>query len=276
MAELHLLASALDLTRRTAASIRRGPRKLRPVLVPSSAATPSTSPGKQVEGDVVELGSDAQIAHAGVDLLARRRRGPTAGRAPAFESPRRASARRFLLGAGACRRRRPSPRRAARWRGRRAPNLEQAVRDEDDGAAALPWRRTTSSTRSARFAGSAALIVEQQHIGLDGERACEVENTEEGGAEYCAPFAGRVGKPNSRTQSGRLDRRCGEAGVGGQVEIGNEGRFLIHRDQPGTAGSAGEWMLLGFPRMRICPHRPMPPVNLHQRRLAGAVGPHQA
>ena len=211
---------------------------------PSRATTPSTSPSCEVEGDVLR----AWCRRARLRTL--RRGGAGGGRRPR----RAARRRRGALDAGA-EHQLDDPLLDARGdvddadglavaqhggaiaeRG----DLEKPVRDEDDRAAGpRSARRTTSRTRSARFGRQRrGHLVEEQHVGLDGERAGEVEDAQRRRAAGRARVSrrSRSGMPSSRTQSRNgSTRRAGQAEIVGDVEIGDQRRFLVDRHQAGAA-----------------------------------------
>ena len=189
----------------------------------------------EVERDVLQLGADA--AGSGRETRGLALGAPAPRRSEAWRassrSLRRASARRsFPRRPARCRPRRPSRRRAAPWRGRRCAEIstkrcEMKITERP----VLLWLRTTSITRSARLAGSAAVISSRmQHVGLDGERPREIEDAldgerdvprrvaeiEVGNAELLDPLAERLDRRLRSAADSAARRDRGSATVPGR------------------------------------------------------------
>ena len=239
----------------------------------------------EVERDIVELGADAQVA----DAEARR----AGGRRGGLRSRVRCAARAFsiagaehqlddlLLGAG--RDVDDADGLAVAQHGgavAQRRDLDEAVRDEDDGAAGLALAAHDVEHALGKVGRQrGGHLVEQQHVGLDRPAR--------------APGRARAARPagcRARCRGGRgRERRarapirgtarpaCGQAKVGGDVEIGDQRRLLIDRNQPGAArigrrahvaGLAADQDAAGIGADRAGQ-------DLDERRLAGAVGAHQ-
>ena len=81
-------------------------------------------------------------------------------------------------------------------------------------------------------------LIEHQDVRLDGQRAREVDDPQRG-ERHLARHARQVevaqaelGEPVAE----RLERRLGEPQVGADVEVRDEGRFLVDRDEAAAAG----------------------------------------
>ena len=201
----------------------------------------------EVERDVVELGADAQVADAEARRACRR----PAGVAAAGERAARACSIRgaehqlddLLLGAG--RHVDDADGLAVAQHGgavAQRGDLDEAVRDEDDRAAGLALaaddvEHPLGEVRRQRRGH----LVEQQHVGLDGQRAREVEDAQHGERDVARGVAEvEVGNAElADPVEERLDRRAGEAKVGGDVEIGDQRRLLVDRHQAGAARLGG-------------------------------------
>ena len=144
----------------------------------------------------------------------------------------------------------------------------------------LLWRRTTSSTRSARFAGSAAVISSRRSTSgsIASARARSRTRSTASGMSRAVSRISRSGTPSSRTHS--RNGSIGvlrEAEVRGDVEIGDQRRLLIDRNQPGAARLGRRMHVVRFAADEDAPGvRPdRAGQDLDQGRLAGAVRAHQ-
>ncbi len=159
-------------------------------------------------------------------------------------------------------------------------NLEKTVGDEDDGTARLALtaddvEHALGEVRRQRRGH----LVEKEQVGLDRERPREIEDAEHG-ERHVARRLAEVEVGNAELLDPveeRLDRRVGEAEVGRDVEVGDQGRFLIHRDQAGAAGFGRRVDVARLAADQDVPGgRPdRAGENLDERRLAGAIRPHQ-
>ena len=122
-------------------------------------------------------------------------------------------------------------------------------------------------------------LVEQQHVGLDRQRAREIEDAQDGERDVPRRLAEiEIGNAELLDPAQeRLDRRSGEAQIGGDVEVGDQRRLLVDRHQPGAARLGGRMHVA-----RLAADQDSPGVrpdgagqDLHQRRFAGAVRAHQ-
>ena len=160
-------------------------------------------------------------------------------------------------------------------------DLEKPVRDEDHRPArpALATDDVENPLGEIRRQRRRHLV-EEEHVRLDRKRPREIEHAQDRRAECCARFRrdrGR-GTPSSSTQSRNgFTGVCGEAEIGGDIEIGNQRRLLVDRYQSGAAGLGRRMHVAPFPadedRARVRPDRAGQ--DLHQRRFPGAVSPHQ-
>ena len=101
------------------------------------------------------------------------------------------------------------------------------------------WRPTTSSTRSVRFAGSAAVISSSmQDVGLDGQRAGEVDDPERGQRHAARA---RLDRSRSSRPSSSSQWRNGSIGVSvrrrldADVQVRDERRLLVDGDEAAAA-----------------------------------------
>ena len=118
-------------------------------------------------------------------------------------------------------------------------DLEHPVRDEDDRAAGLaPGGGSTSRTRSARFAGSAAVISSRRRTSGSSASARARSRTRSvasgrsraNSVEVEALDAERADPVEERGGGG-----VGQAEVVGDVEVGDQRRLLVDRDEAGLA-----------------------------------------
>ena len=279
----------------------RRPRSCRPIgrIEPASAANSSSWPWPferddagdlaiaEVEGDVVELGADAEVA----DAEARRRR----------RRPPRVARRVRSAGAGLAR--------------CAAPSISSTICSSTPGAMSTtptvsPSRSTVARSQSAEIStkrcemkmterpGLALAahhvehalgevgrqrgghLVEQQHVGLDRQRARQVEHAQHGERNVArGRRAGRDRERRARAPSrGTARPACAvRRRLDGDVEIGDQRRLLVDRDQAGAARVGGRAHVAGLAADQDAPGiRPdRAGQDLDQRRLAGAVGAHQ-
>ena len=146
---------------------------------------------------------------------------------------------------------------------------------------ALLWRRTTSSTRSARLAGSAAVISSSSRTSgsIASARARSSTRRTASGMSRASVARGRGRGRRARAPS----RRNGSTGVpvrrrfDSDVEIGDQRRLLVDRNQPGAARLGGRVHVARLAADQdAAGGRPdRAGEDLDQRRLAGAVGAHQ-
>ena len=154
------------------------------------------------------------------------------------------------------------------------------MRDEDDRAARLALAADDVENALGEVRRQCrGHLVEQEHVGLDGERPREVEDAEDGERDVARRLAEvEVGNAELLDPGEeRLDRRLGQAEVGRDVEVGDQGRFLVDRDQAGAAGLGGRVDVARLAADQDAPGgRPDGAgEDLDQRRFAGAVRPHQ-
>ena len=211
-AKLTARAVDLDACRRPAGSTPESAANSSSWPWPSSATTPATSPLREVEGDVLQLGADLQVAH-GEARSCLRRAACLSGRAACatralfdlgaehqFDDP--------LLDAGADVD--DADRLAVAQHGGAVAergDLDEAVRDEDDRAAGLALPPDDVEHALGEVGRQRrGHLVEQQHVGLDGQRAGEIEHAldgerhvargvaqvEVGDAEFAHPVAERL------------------------------------------------------------------------------------
>ena len=159
-------------------------------------------------------------------------------------------------------------------------DLEEPVRDEDDGASGLALAADDVEHALGEVRGQrGGHLVEEQDVGVDRQGAGEVEDAlhrerqvagevaqvEVGDAELADPVEERRG------------RGAGQAQVVGDVEVGDQRRLLVDRDEAGAAGAGGRAEVAGLAADKdasgVGPDRAGQ--DLHERRLAGAVGAHQ-
>ena len=121
-------------------------------------------------------------------------------------------------------------------------DLDEAVRNEDHRAAGLALAAHHVEHALGEVGGQRrGHLVEQQHVGLDGERAGKVEHALDGQRNVARGVAQvEVGNAEfAHPVAERLDRRAGQAEVGQHVEIGDQRRLLVDRDEAGAAGVGG-------------------------------------
>ena len=113
------------------------------------------------------------------------------------------------------------------------------VGDEDDGAIAAPLAADDLEDALGEVGGQGrGHLVEHQDVGLDRERAGEVDDPERG--ERHAPRQARqvevLEAELAEPVAERLDGRLGQAQVGADVQVGDERRLLVDGDEPAAAG----------------------------------------
>ena len=159
-------------------------------------------------------------------------------------------------------------------------DLDHPVGDEDDGAlsAALAADDLEDALGEVRRQGRGHLV-EHEDVRLDREGAGKVDDPERG--ERHAPRQARqveVLEPElAEPVAERLHRCLGQAQVGADVQVRDERRLLVDRDEPAAAGF-GRVMDRALPapygdRARVGPDRTGE--DLDERALAGAVGAHE-
>ena len=159
-------------------------------------------------------------------------------------------------------------------------DLDHPMRDEDHRpvAMALPSDDLEDPLGEVGRQGRGHLV-EHQHGGLDGQRASEVDDAQRR-QRYMARQIRQVEVRQSQLTepvAERLDRGVGQAQVGADVQVRDEGRFLVDGDDAAAARL----------RRRACHPRLAADrdgaavrldgggEDLDQRALAGAVGAHQ-
>ena len=253
---------------------------------PSSATTPSDLAGVEIEGDIVQLAGRREGSRTAQARRLSPRAAPPGAATAASASTLPPSIRSTMRFLDARRDVDDADRLAVAQHGGAVAerrDLDEAVRDEDHRPAGLGSAgATTSSTRSARSAGSAAVISSSSSTsGSTRQRAGQVEHAQDGERQVARR---RRARSRSATPSSRHPVRKGSTGVpvsrrfGQHVEVGDQRRFLIDRDQAGAArlGRANE-CARAAPRIRMRPAvgPDRAGQDLDQRRLAGAVRAHQ-
>ena len=257
---------------------------------PSRATTPSTSPACSSNETSCSLRPGAQ-ARARRAAVRRRPRAP-----PALDAAR-AAARL----AGSSPRVRPASARRSGPRSPRStsttptvsPSRRTVARSQTAAISMRRWEMKmterseprwlpmTSSTRSVRFGRQrGGHLVEHQDVRLDREGARQVDDPQR-----------REGQVAGDSRRGR-GRRCparasqwrngsigvfGQAQVGADVEVRDERRLLVDRDDaaaPGLGGGAGA-VRLAADGDRAAVGTDRAGEDLDERALAGAVGAHQ-
>ena len=160
-------------------------------------------------------------------------------------------------------------------------DLEHPVRDEDHRA---PGHRSASAPPRARVRRGSPAAPRSSRQGAGRRARLRARGRGRGPgarpAGCCAPVREGRGPsmPSSLTQA-----RKGSIGVSVSRRLAATSRSGISAGswytdtRPAWRASAGEWMSLGVPRMRMRPAvgADRAGKDLHQRRLAGAVGAHQ-
>ena len=161
-------------------------------------------------------------------------------------------------------------------------DLDHAVGDEDDRAfAAAHGGRSTSRTRSVRFAGRAAVI--SSSIRTSGSmaraRARSTIRRDASGTRRAIVGQVQVGQAElSEPVPERLEGRLGETQVGPDVQVRDQGRLLVDRDEAAAAGlERASGPSRSRPRTAIVPAvgPDRTGEDLDERALAGAVGAHE-
>ena len=143
------------------------------------------------------------------------------------------------------------------------------------------WRRTTSSTRLGEVGRQRRRhLVEQQDVGLDGERAREIEDAQHGERHVAGESRGGRGRARRARAPSRRNGATGvrgQAEVGGDVEVGDQRRLLVDRHQPGAPGLGRRVHVarLAADQDAAGVRADRAGQDLDQRRLAGAVRAHQ-
>ena len=128
-------------------------------------------------------------------------------------------------------------------------DLDEAVGNEDDGAAGFALAADDVEHALGKVGRQrGGHLVEQQHVGLDGQRARQVEHAQHGERNVAGGVADiEVGNAElAHPFAERLERRARQAKVRGDVEIGDQRRLLIDRNQPGAARLGGRTHVAGF------------------------------
>ena len=113
-------------------------------------------------------------------------------------------------------------------------DLDQSVGDEHDGPIPSPVAPNDLEHALGEVRGQRrSHLVEHQHIGLDRERPCEVDDPERG-QRHAPSHARQIEIPETelvKPVAKRLDRRLGETQVGPDVQVGDQRRLLVHGDE---------------------------------------------
>ncbi len=141
-------------------------------------------------------------------------------------------------------------------------------------------RPMTSSTRSVRFAGSAAVISSSMRTSGSMASARARSTIRSDRERHLACLAREVEVPEPQLVdpvAERLDRRLGQAQVRPQVQVRDERRLLVHGDEAAVARLGR-----GVDDALAAPDGDPPAVgpdgagqDLDERALAGAVGAHE-
>ena len=152
--------------------------------------------------------------------------------------------------------------------------------DEDDGpvGATVALDDLQHALREVRRQGGSHLVEEQQ-VRLDGQGPGQVDDAERGERQMARLViqVERLDAELVEPRAERLDRRVGEAKVGTDIQIRDEGRLLVHGDDP-LAARLGWGMCLSFAAADGDPSTigtNGPGQDLHEGALAGAVRAHQ-
>ena len=154
------------------------------------------------------------------------------------------------------------------------------MRDEDHGPVAAALAADDLEDLLGEVGGQCrGHLVEHQHVGLDRERAREVDDALRG-ERHLADLASEVQPLDAQLVQPvpELVERClGEPQVRADVEVGDQGRFLVDRDD---AAAAGVGRRVGHARLAADADRPRvrpdgAGQDLDERALAGAVGAHE-
>ena len=159
-------------------------------------------------------------------------------------------------------------------------DLDHPVGDEDDRPVAALLAADDRQDPFGEVRGQRRRhLVEHEHVGLDRERAGEVDDPERGQrhaprhARQIQVLQAELGEPVPE----RLDGRPGQAQVRPDVEVGDERRFLVDRDEAAPAGLArgvdGALVAVHGDRAAIGPDGAGQ--DLDEGALAGAVGAHE-
>ena len=121
-------------------------------------------------------------------------------------------------------------------------DLEEAVGDEDDGAAGVALAADDVEDALGEVGGQGRRhLVEDEDVGLEREGAGEVEHALDGEGEVAGRLAevevGDAELAHPVEERGR--GRAGEAQVVGDVEVGDQRGLLVDRDEAGAAGVGG-------------------------------------
>ena len=159
-------------------------------------------------------------------------------------------------------------------------DLDHAVGDEEDRAlaAALTSDDLEDAFREVGRQGRGHLI-EHEDVGLDGEGTREVDDPER--SERHAPSHRReveIGKSQlGEPVPERLERGLREAQVGPDVQVRDQRRLLVDRDEPSPAGLPRRvddaLATADGDRTPVGPHGTRE--DLHERALPGAVRAHE-
>ena len=256
---------------------------------PSRATTPRTSPAHRSNETSVSLRPDASGCarvepRDGVGGAALAARGAGGARGPVARRCRRASARRSGPRSPSVTSTTPtvSPSRRTVARSHTAAISISRWEMKMTERSVPRWRPMTSSTRSVRFGGQRrGHLVE--HAGRRARSASARARSmtrSDGERQVAGDVARGRGRamPSSASQwRNGSTRRLGQAQVRRDVEVRDERRLLVDRDDaaaPGLGGGAGD-VRLAADEDRAGVGADAAGEDLDQRALAGAVGAHQ-
>ena len=118
-------------------------------------------------------------------------------------------------------------------------DLDQAVGDEDDRAVAAALAADDLEDPLGEVRGQRrGHLVEHQHVGLDGERAGQVDDPERGERQpprHARQVEVRRGRARASQWRNGSTRRLGQPQVGPDVEVGDERRLLVDGDEAAAA-----------------------------------------
>ena len=159
--------------------------------------------------------------------------------------------------------------------------LDEAVGNEDHRAAAAALAAHHLQDFFGKVCGQRGRhLVEQQHVGLDGQRARQIEHAQNGQRDVARGVADvEVGNAQfAHPGAERLDRRAGETKIGEHVEIGDQRRLLVDGKQAGAAriGRRAHVARLAADQDASGVRPDGAGQDFHQRRLASAVCAHQS
>ena len=161
-------------------------------------------------------------------------------------------------------------------------DLDQPVRDEDDGAvgALLAADDLEHPLGQVRRQGGGHLV-EHQDVGLDRQGAGEVDDPQRGERQVADDVGEvEVGDARARASQWRIGSSGdpGQAQVRADVEVRDERRLLVDGDDAAAPRlGRANWAANGLPRTRIVPPsgRTRAGEDLDEGALAGAVRAHE-